>query len=100
MIVTVDTGTPAEIVRRALVERGLWVRSYLEVGSSGHVRFFVQGGSRTVPASELLAISGVAAVADIEPTGDIHGSSEYRINLIRVLTERAVLKASERAGGG
>ena len=46
------------------------------------------------------AEAGAAGVAEIEPTGDIHGSSEYRVNLIEVLIERAVLKATERATEG
>lgn len=39
-----------------------------------------------------------AAVADISPTGDIHGSSEYRKDLIEALVRRAILSAAERAG--
>ena len=48
------------------------------------------------------AAAAAAGVAEIEPTGDIHGSSEYRRNLIEALIERALLKANERAtpGGG
>jgi CO/xanthine dehydrogenase FAD-binding subunit len=37
------------------------------------------------------------AVADIRPTGDIHGSSEYRRGLVEVMVRRALLKAAERA---
>jgi carbon-monoxide dehydrogenase medium subunit/6-hydroxypseudooxynicotine dehydrogenase subunit alpha len=39
-----------------------------------------------------------AAVADINPTGDIHGSSQYRKKLIEGMVRRAIEQASERAG--
>ena len=41
--------------------------------------------------------AGEAAIEGIEPTGDIHGSTEYRRKLIAALTERCVIKAGERA---
>jgi carbon-monoxide dehydrogenase medium subunit/6-hydroxypseudooxynicotine dehydrogenase subunit alpha len=40
------------------------------------------------------------AVRDATPTGDLHGSAEYRCDLIETLTRRALLAAGERAGGG
>ncbi len=40
-----------------------------------------------------------AAVQDVSPTGDIHGSTEYRRDLIEALVRRAVLTAGERATG-
>ncbi len=38
-----------------------------------------------------------AATAEIKPTGDIHGSSEYRRDLIRSLVRRALIAADEDA---
>ena len=38
------------------------------------------------------------AVADINPTGDIHGGSEYRKQLIEGMVRRAIDKAAARAG--
>jgi CO/xanthine dehydrogenase FAD-binding subunit len=49
------------------------------------------------------AVAGEAAeiaVAGISPTGDIHGSGEYRRDLIQALVRRAVLTAATRANGG
>ena len=46
------------------------------------------------------AAAGAAAVEGIAPTGDIHGSSEYRTKLIRALVRRALVSAAGRAGGG
>jgi CO/xanthine dehydrogenase FAD-binding subunit len=37
------------------------------------------------------------AVADIDPTGDIHGGSEYRKNLIEAMVRRGLLEAAGRA---
>lgn len=36
----------------------------------------------------------------IEPTGDVHGSEEFRRNAAKVLTKRAIQRAFERAGRG
>jgi carbon-monoxide dehydrogenase medium subunit/6-hydroxypseudooxynicotine dehydrogenase subunit alpha len=40
--------------------------------------------------------AAAAAVAEINPTGDIHGSSDYRRGLIEVMVRRAVLAAAAR----
>ena len=37
------------------------------------------------------------AVKGLHPTSDLHGSSEYRVQLLRTLTERALTRAAERA---
>ena len=47
---------------------------------------------------ETAAEAAHLAAADIKPTGDIHGSSEYRRNLIEAMVRRGVLRAAERAG--
>lgn len=44
------------------------------------------------------AEAGRLAIEGIEPTGDIHGSSDYRRRLIGAMVRRAVVKAAERAG--
>jgi CO/xanthine dehydrogenase FAD-binding subunit len=36
------------------------------------------------------------AVADIHPTGDIHGGTDYRRALVETLVQRAILRAAER----
>jgi carbon-monoxide dehydrogenase medium subunit/6-hydroxypseudooxynicotine dehydrogenase subunit alpha len=38
------------------------------------------------------------AVADIEPTGDIHGSTKYRKHLMEALVRRGLVAAVARAG--
>ena len=42
------------------------------------------------------AEAGATAVAGLEPTGDIHGGSEYRKHLIEAMVRRAVLEAAGR----
>lgn len=37
------------------------------------------------------------AIADISPTGDIHGSADYRLHLCAVMVRRALVVAAERA---
>jgi CO/xanthine dehydrogenase FAD-binding subunit len=43
------------------------------------------------------AEAGATAVVGLEPTGDIHGGSEYRKHLIEAMVRRAVLEAAGRA---
>jgi len=44
--------------------------------------------------------AGDRAAAGVQPTGDIHGSAEYRKRLIGVMARRAILAAAERAADG
>jgi CO/xanthine dehydrogenase FAD-binding subunit len=39
-----------------------------------------------------------AAVDGVEPTGDIHGSTKYRVKLLRAMASRAIAKARSRRG--
>jgi CO/xanthine dehydrogenase FAD-binding subunit len=43
------------------------------------------------------AEAAARAVVDVYPTGDIHGGSEYRHDLVQAMVRRAVLRAAERA---
>jgi len=63
VIVTVDSRTDADEVRRDLMGRGLWVKTFFDLGPAGRVHFLVEPGSSTVSAAELLAVPGVIAVA-------------------------------------
>jgi CO/xanthine dehydrogenase FAD-binding subunit len=47
---------------------------------------------------ELAAEAARVAVADISPTGDIHGGTEYRKQLIEGMVRRAIGQATEQAG--
>ncbi len=41
--------------------------------------------------------ASAAAVQGLHPTSDLHGSREYRVKLLQVMTERALTKAVQRA---
>jgi CO/xanthine dehydrogenase FAD-binding subunit len=41
--------------------------------------------------------AAAAAVKGLRPTSDLHGGTEYRISLLKTMTERALTKAAERA---
>lgn len=54
------------------------------------------------PADDAIAAAGRAAAAECDPSNDLRGSVEYKRDVTRVLTQRAIKKALERArqGGG
>jgi carbon-monoxide dehydrogenase medium subunit len=43
--------------------------------------------------------AGVAAAADCDPSSDLRGTAEYKRDLVRVITMRAIRKALQRAKG-
>jgi CO/xanthine dehydrogenase FAD-binding subunit len=51
-----------------------------------------------VPDAASIQAVAETAVKGFNPTTDIHGSSEYRVRLLRVMTERALTEAAQRAG--
>jgi CO/xanthine dehydrogenase FAD-binding subunit len=44
-----------------------------------------------------IGAASAEAVRGLRPTTDLHGSTEYRIGLLRTMTERALTKAAQRA---
>jgi CO/xanthine dehydrogenase FAD-binding subunit len=49
------------------------------------------------PDEAVIQSAANAAVRGLHPTSDLHGSSEYRVQLLKTMTERAVTRAAERA---
>jgi carbon-monoxide dehydrogenase medium subunit len=49
-------------------------------------------------SEDVLEAAGRAAAAECDPSADLRGSVEYKRDLTRVLTKRAIRKAAERAG--
>jgi carbon-monoxide dehydrogenase medium subunit len=49
---------------------------------------------------DAIAAAGQAAAAECDPSPDLRGSVDYKRDMTRVLTQRAIHKALERAGGG
>ena len=54
--------------------------------------------ARAEPSAEAFAAAAADAVADLEPSSDVHGSGDYRRQLAQVTTRRALATAAERAG--
>lgn len=87
-LITIEDGA----CRRARL--GLLAADYTPVRAEAAERA-LEGTQITV---EAIAEAARIAVADITPTGDIHGSSEYRKQLIEGMVRRAIEQARERAG--
>nr|WP_255359144.1 FAD binding domain-containing protein [Haladaptatus sp. R4] len=51
------------------------------------------------PSADLFKRAGELAAEASNPEADEHGSVEYKENMVRVLTQRALADATERAGG-
>lgn len=52
------------------------------------------------PTTEVIrAAADTAATLDIDPVGDIHAGPEFRRHLARVIAERVLIRAGERAAG-
>jgi carbon-monoxide dehydrogenase medium subunit len=52
------------------------------------------------PTDDVLEAAGKAAAAECDPSADLRGQIDYKRDLVRVLTKRAVRRAVERAQGG
>jgi CO/xanthine dehydrogenase FAD-binding subunit len=86
--IRLDAGGVCEDVALSLVNAGptpcLWV------GAADALR------GRPVTADSL-AVAAEAAANECEPAADMHGSEAYRRHLVRVLAERTLARAAERA---
>ncbi|HET7505217.1 MAG TPA: FAD binding domain-containing protein, partial [Kofleriaceae bacterium] len=52
------------------------------------------------PTDDVLEAAGQAAAAECDPSADLRGQVDYKRDLVRVLTKRAVRRAVQRAQGG
>jgi carbon-monoxide dehydrogenase medium subunit len=52
------------------------------------------------PTDDVLEAAGKAAAAECDPSADLRGQVDYKRDLVRVLTKRAVRRAVQRAQGG
>ena len=52
------------------------------------------------PDDKALAAAGVAAASESQPVSDLRGPADYKRDVVRVLTQRAIRKAVARAKGG
>jgi len=53
---------------------------------------------QTPTREAIRAAAETAASTDVDPSGDIHATADYRRHLVKVLTRRALKQAFERAG--
>jgi carbon-monoxide dehydrogenase medium subunit len=72
---------------------------YLSVGEGPTAAIQAQTAlqGQTPTDDAIRAAAAIAAAEDIDPLGDIHASAAYRRHLARVLAERVLAKAVERA---
>lgn len=83
------------------LEAGVCRRARLGLLAAADTPLRVEAAERVLEGSQLseesIAEAARAAVAEINPTGDIHGSTEYRKKLIEGMVRRAIDQARERA---
>lgn len=85
-----------------LDETGVCTSAQLVFLSAGEGPLNARGASEmltgAIPDDRLIEeVARQAAEVEVEPTGDIHASAEFKRHLCRVLTERALKAASRRA---
>ena len=90
-LVTLDDDGTAADVRLALI--GVGDRPVRPAAAESALR-------GRVPDDEAVVDAAAAIAAEIEPTGDIHASADYRRHVAGVLTRRALTTAVGRARGG
>lgn len=52
------------------------------------------------PGEDAFEAAGTTAREHLDPPSDVHGTTEYREHLVDTLTQRALSRAADRAGGG
>jgi CO/xanthine dehydrogenase FAD-binding subunit len=90
-LVTLDADGTAADVRLGLI--GVGDRAVRASGAEETLR-------GRVPDDDAVAEAAAAVASEIDPTGDIHASADYRRHVATVLTRRALTTAVERARGG
>jgi aerobic carbon-monoxide dehydrogenase medium subunit len=79
------------------LENGLIVEARIGVGGAEHRPRRIEAAERILigdsPGPETLAEAAAAVAAALEPVEDIHASAEYRRDLARVMTRRALAEA-------
>jgi carbon-monoxide dehydrogenase medium subunit/6-hydroxypseudooxynicotine dehydrogenase subunit alpha len=85
----------------AVDESGSCEEARIALLGAGDVPLRAEAAERSLVGAavgeEAVAEAGRLAVDGIEPTGDIHGSGDYRKRLIEAMVRRAVSRAAERA---
>jgi len=72
--------------------------AYVSVGPVPQVLDLTAAVHGAEPGSADWAAAGDLAAGQVDPEGDIHATADYRRQLVRVLTGRALAEAASRAG--
>lgn len=92
-------GGAAAIVK--LGRDGRCERATIALLSAGPAPVRAQAAEQQLRGAKLddssIRAASAEAVRGLRPTSDLHGSTEYRIGLLRTMTERALTKAAQRA---
>jgi CO/xanthine dehydrogenase FAD-binding subunit len=87
----------AMVAARLVVDDGIVVEASVSAGSCSVVAkrlAGVEAGLRGLPAGQALANAVLAApMSELSPIADVRGSAEYRLDAVREIAARAVLKA-------
>ena len=96
-----DYGLGGAAVSVTLDPDGRVERSAIALLAAGPVPVRASGAEAALagraPDAAAAREAAAAAVEGIEPTGDIHGGTRYRRDLIRTLVERGIVKAAQEA---
>ncbi|MGI8557882.1 MAG: FAD binding domain-containing protein [Solirubrobacteraceae bacterium] len=84
------------------LQDGVCTRARIALLAAADTPLRVPASERSLEGSpvseETTAEAARLAIADINPTGDIHGGTEYRTQLIEGMVRRAIRQATERVG--
>jgi len=87
-----------------LDEKGRVIAAGIGVTNAGPTAIRSRGAEAALvgqsPDEKAIAAAGARAAAESAPWSDLRGPAEYKRDVIRVLTQRAIRKAVERAKGG
>ncbi len=89
---------------RLTIEGGVISVARLAVGAAAPTPVLIPGIPEILegkpPGKEIFAEAGEIAAQVVKPISDLRGSAEYRRELVRVLSVRALSRARARCGDG
>ncbi|MFQ5679722.1 MAG: FAD binding domain-containing protein [Gemmatimonadota bacterium] len=99
-----DFATVGVAARVTLDEEGLCTGAGIGLTAVGPTNLRAPSAEEALvggpPDEERITEASAAAAEDADPVADNRGSEEYKRDMVRVLTARALRRAVERAGGG
>jgi len=101
MVMQGDMGIVGAAVSLTLDGGGVCRQARIVLSNAGPVPLRAREAERALVGKRidqsLLARAGEMASAEADPPADVHGSAEYRREMIKVFVKRVVVKALERA---